>query len=88
MIGEADRVASGLVAANTLKPDAVLLDVRLPDGSGIDLCRLLTHEEGAPAVLLVSTDGAADPALAEAHGARGFVRKEDLGHVDLRAIWA
>ena len=43
----------------------------LPDGSGLDL----------------SSDGAADSAIAEAHGARGFVPKEDLGRVDLNTFW-
>jgi CheY-like chemotaxis protein len=64
-----------------------MLDVRLPDGSGLDLCGLLTREEDAPAVLLVSSDGAADATVARAHGARGFVCQANLAHVDLHAIW-
>jgi CheY-like chemotaxis protein len=87
VVGEADGVASGLGAVAGLSPDAVLLDMRLPDGSGLDLCELLTRKEGAPAVLLVSSDGAGDRALAKAHGARGAVSKADLAHVDLHAIW-
>ena len=88
VVGEADCVAAGLLAASRLKPDAVLLDVRLPDGSGLDLCDLLTREDYAPAVLLVSSDGAADAASAEARGACGYVPKEDLGRVDLNTFWA
>jgi CheY-like chemotaxis protein len=87
VVGEADGVASGLGAVAGLSPDAVLLDMRLPDGSGLDLCELLTRKEGAPAVLLVSSDGAGDRALAKAHGARGAVSKADLAHVDLHSIW-
>lgn len=87
VVGEAEAAASGFQAVERLRPDAVLLDVRLPDGSGLDLCGLLTREEDAPAVLLISSDGAADGALAQAHGARGFVCKADLAHVDLHAIW-
>ena len=87
VVGEANGVASGLGAVAGLSPDAVLLDMRLPDGSGLDLCELLTRKEGAPAVLLVSSDGAADRALAETHGARGTVSKADLANVDLHAIW-
>ena len=86
--GEADCAASALVAFDRLTPDAVLLDVRLPDGSGLDLCDLLTHEPDAPAVLLVSSFDAADVALARAHGARDYVAKEDLARVDLDAVWA
>jgi DNA-binding NarL/FixJ family response regulator len=88
VVGEAGCVASGLIAAGRLKPDAVLLDVRLPDGSGFDLCELLTRAEDAPAVLLMTIAGAAHAALAEANGARGLVSKQDLGRVNLRSIWA
>jgi two-component system nitrogen regulation response regulator GlnG len=85
--GTADTAASGFEAVARLKPDALLLDVRLPDGSGLDLCELLTREEGAPAVLLVSSDEAADCALATARGARGYVAKVDLWKVDQGEIW-
>jgi CheY-like chemotaxis protein len=88
VVGEADSVAAGLEAVERLKPDAVLLDVRLPDGSGLDLCELVTREQDAPAVLLVSTDDTVDSALARAHGARDFVLKVHLANVDLRAVWA
>src|SRR5687767_276290 len=88
VVGYADCMASGLIAAGRLKPDAVLLDVRLRDGSGLDLCELLTCAEDAPAVLLVSIDGAADDVRPEAHGARGLVPKQDLGRVNLGSIWA
>ncbi len=85
--GTADSAASGLEAVARLKPDAVLLDVRLSDGSGLDLCELLAREVDAPAVLLVSSDGAADWALAKARGARGYVAKVDLWKADLGDVW-
>ena len=85
--GTADTAASGFEAVARLKPDAILLDARLPDGSGLDLCDLLTREEDAPAVLLISSDGAADWALATARGARGYVAKVDLWKIDLGEIW-
>jgi len=88
VIGEADGVASGLKTVAGLSPDAVLLDTRLPDGSGLDLCALLTRKEGAPAVLLVSSDEVADGPLAKAHGARGSVSKSVLAQIDLHAIWS
>lgn len=88
VVGYADGAASGFDAVERLKPDAVLLDIRLPDGSGLDLCQLLTGEPDAPAVLLVSGDGGVDAALARAHGAQGFVSKAQLADADLRQVWA
>jgi CheY-like chemotaxis protein len=87
VVGEADTAAAGLEGAERLKPDAVVLDVRLPDGSGLDLCEVLAREHDAPAVLLISSDGAANAAVAKARGARGFVPKADLARVDLSALW-
>jgi len=86
VVGTADGAAAGFEAFARLKPDAVLLDVRLPDGSGLDLCEVLTREESAPAVLLVSSDGAHDRAP-KTCGARGFVAKVDLWKVDLHDLW-
>ena len=88
VVGEADGVAAGLDVVKRLSPDAVLLDTRLPDGSGLDLCAPLTSEKSAPAVLLVSSDSAADGALAKAHGARGYVSKGDLTRIDLHGVLA
>ena len=88
VVGEADSAATGFNAVERLKPDAVLLDVRLPDGSGLDLCALLTREDSAPAVLMVSGNGFLDSGRAKARGARDLVAKTELAHVDLDSIWA
>ena len=48
VIGEAGSVGAGVEAAKRLKPDVVLLDVRLPDGSGVDACRARPPPAGAP----------------------------------------
>ena len=88
VVGEADSAAAGFNAVERLKPDAVLLDVRLPDGSGLDLCALLTRDDDAPAVLLVSGHGYLDSAQAKTRGARDLVAKTELAHVDLDRVWA
>ena len=88
VVGEADSVSAGFEAVERLRPDAVLLDVRLPDGSGLDLCELLTQGQEGPAVLIVSSDDAVDSAIAKAHGARDFALKVDLANVNLRSVWA
>ena len=41
VIGEADSVAQALARVPALNPDVAVLDVRLPDGNGIELCREL-----------------------------------------------
>ena len=41
VVGEAGSVAEGLRARRRLKPDVVVTDVRLPDGTGLDLVRKL-----------------------------------------------
>src|SRR3954447_5738497 len=56
VVGEADGAQAGLEAASAVAPDAVVLDVQLPDGNGIDVCRALTEANPALTVLLVSAD--------------------------------
>ena len=87
VVGEADGAASGLAEVERLRPDAVLLDVRLPDGSGFDLCTVLTREEDAPSVLLVSSDLLTDAALVSDCGACAILSKAELARVDLDGIW-
>ena len=88
VVGEADSAAAAFNAVERLKPDAVLLDMCLPDGSGLDLCSLLTQDDHAPAVLLLSANGVLDSGRARARGARDVVAKTELAHVDLARIWA
>ena len=52
VVGE--RTPEPAAAAERLAPDAVLLDVRLPDESGFEVCAALTEAGPAPAVLIVS----------------------------------
>lgn len=82
VLGEAEDGATGLAAAAALRPDVVLLDVALPDGSGFDIARDMT----APVVLTSTRDWAAD--LVAASGARGFVGKADLSGAALAAVLA
>jgi DNA-binding NarL/FixJ family response regulator len=79
VVGEAPDAASGLQECRRLRPAIVLLDVGLPDESGLDVAARLTAEADAPAVVLVSSRDQADLGpLVEHSGARGFIAKAEL----------
>jgi DNA-binding NarL/FixJ family response regulator len=79
VVGEAEDGTRGLAEATRLAPDLVLLDIGLPDISGLVVARQLADAAPGTAVILVSTQDAGDFAeLAAAHGARGFLPKADL----------
>jgi CheY-like chemotaxis protein len=84
VIAEAGDGAQALAECDRRRPDAVLLDVNLPDGDGFALARAITGAGGAPRVLLTSTDVTAGSAEAVAEsGAVGFVPKGELAVTDL-----
>jgi len=86
VVGEADDGASALDAVRELLPEVVLLDVMLPDVSGLDLAERLAGMAGAPAVVLTSSRGASDYGTALTHSsARAFIAKGDLTGAALRA---
>jgi DNA-binding NarL/FixJ family response regulator len=88
VVGEADSAATALALAASLMPDAVLLDVRLPDANGFALCTALAECDPPPAVLLVTAEpDLGTYALLERCGARGLVAKEALAATDLSSFW-
>lgn len=89
VIGEAADGTSGLALAGELQPDAVLLDVQLPDASGLDLIDAFRAIDPAPVIVLTSTrDDEEWAELAVARGARGFVPKSDLSGAALSELLA
>ncbi|MET0932391.1 MAG: response regulator transcription factor [Mycetocola sp.] len=80
VVGEGATVAQGWARIGATRPDVVLLDVRLPDGSGIDLCRDIQsrYPEIACLILTAYDD---DDALRAAvlAGASGYVLKDIRG---------
>jgi DNA-binding response OmpR family regulator len=56
VISEAASVGSARAAAIELRPDAALVDVGLPDGSGIELARELAGLAWSPRIVLTSSD--------------------------------
>ena len=87
VLGEAGDGTSALTAARTLKPDVVLLDVRLPDIDGFAVAERLTAEGAGPAVIVTSSsDDPLYPDRARRTGARGFVAKLDLSGAALQRV--
>jgi len=77
IVGEAANVASGVQTCLRLRPEVALLDIRLPDGTGFDVCRQILKE--LPNVrVLVLTSVADDTLVDEAirSGAHGYLLKE------------
>ncbi|APA97766.1 Transcriptional regulatory protein DevR (DosR) [Nocardia seriolae] len=76
VVGQAATMTRALYAIPAAAPDAVVLGVRLPDGDGIDLCRILTSRVGGPrcVILTVHADESTRRA-AESAGAAGYLVK-------------
>jgi two-component system response regulator DevR len=80
VVGEAGTAEEALARIPPTRPDVAVLDVRLPDGSGIDVCREVRSRHPEVACLML-TSFADDEALISAvlAGAAGFVLKQVRG---------
>ena len=87
VVGEAASVAEALARAPRVDADVAILDVRMPDGNGIELCRELRSLLPDLNCLML-TSYADDEALVDAivAGASGFVLKQVLGGDLISAI--
>ncbi|MBA5874125.1 MAG: response regulator [Nitrospira sp. CR1.2] len=77
LVGEATSMAEGLELVGRLTPDLVLLDISLPDGSGVQACRrLVAGLPDLPVIILSVYDDQAVIREAIAAGAHGYVLKD------------
>ena len=85
--GEAGTVAEALARVPAVRPDVVVIDMRLPDGDGVELCRLLRARLPG-AKCLVLTSFADDEALHAAvrAGASGYLLKQVRGPALVSAV--
>ena len=81
VVGEAGTVAEALSRVPALRPDVAILDVRLPDGSGVEVCRDIRAQQPATACIML-TSYADDEALFASimAGASGYVLKQIGGN--------
>jgi two-component system, NarL family, response regulator DevR len=87
VVGEAGSVSEALARIPAAQPDVAVLDVRLPDGNGIELCRdLLSQMPDLRCLMLTSFTS--DEAMLDAilAGASGYVVKDIKGMELARAI--
>ncbi|MFG3034035.1 response regulator [Streptomyces sp. NPDC048253] len=87
VVGEAGTAADALVRIPATRPDVAVLDVRLPDGSGVEVCREIRSRDDSVKCLML-TSYADDEALFDAimAGASGYVLKAIRGQELLTAV--
>ena len=87
VVGEARNAAEALARVPALRPDVAILDVRLPDGDGVSVCRQLRSRLPALRVIML-TSCSHDEALFEAimAGASGYLLKQILGQDLIGAV--
>ena len=88
-VGEAESGEEAVAAVERLRPELVLLDVRMPGIGGIEAARRITSAHPETVVVLISIEEptrSSTPCAAPAR--RTLVRKQDFGPALLRRIWA
>jgi two-component system response regulator DevR len=87
IVGEAATVDAAVAEVIRLKPDVVLMDVRLPDGSGVDACREIRAECPATRVLFLTSYSDEEVVFSTVSaGASGYVLKEIGGDTLVHAV--
>jgi two-component system, NarL family, response regulator DevR len=80
VVGEADTAASAVVAIAATNPDVAVLDARLPDGSGVDVCRDVRSANPRIACLMFTSFDDEDAVIAAVMGgAAGYLLKRIRG---------
>jgi two-component system, NarL family, invasion response regulator UvrY len=88
-IGEAECGEEAVTAVERLRPDLVLLDVRMPGMGGVEAARRITTAHPETVVVLISIEDPDEVSHAvRGSGAAALVRKQDFGPALLRNIWA
>ena len=88
VVGEAGTAAQALARIRPLRPDVAILDVRLPDGHGVSVCREIRSSIEPPPACLMLTSFSDDEALFGAimAGAAGYLLKQVTGSELIGAV--
>jgi two-component system, NarL family, invasion response regulator UvrY len=84
-VGDVGSGEEAMAAVERLRPELVLLDVRMPGCGGVEAARRITAAHPETVVVLISMEEFAEDA--QASGAAALVRKQDFGPAMLRGIW-
>jgi DNA-binding NarL/FixJ family response regulator len=80
VVGQAGTVAESIAEAKRMQPDIVVMDVRLPDGSGIEACREIREAMPNTKVIILTSYADDDAVFASIlAGASGYVLKQTRG---------
>jgi DNA-binding NarL/FixJ family response regulator len=88
VVGEAGDGASAIAEVRRLRPDVVLLDIRLPDTDGFQVAARLSEDSSAAVVLVSSRDASDYGSKIEQSRVAGFIPKADLSGAALEALLA
>jgi two-component system response regulator DevR len=89
VVGEAGSVADAIAEAARVDPDVVVMDLRLPDGTGIDACREILSADPTVRVLFLTSYSDEEAVLSTIlAGATGYVLKEIRQEALIHAIEA
>ena len=87
-VGEAASGRQALKLAEELRPDMVLVDVRMPDMDGLETTRRLAEMSPDAVLVLISLEEVPElPSAVDSVGAAAHVRKQSLSTAVLRKIW-
>jgi DNA-binding NarL/FixJ family response regulator len=87
IVGEASSISDARRLVADLQPRVLVLDIQLPDGSGVEFCRELhTLSPGTRALVLTSDEGEESIAAAMKAGAVGYILKQVEGTSLLSAV--
>ena len=89
VVGDAGTVATAIEEAARLRPDVVIMDVRLPDGSGVEACREIRQDNPDTKVIMLTSYADDEAVFASIlAGAAGYLLKQTRGQALAEAIEA